>query len=325
MIDKFRLHEIEGAVELFSSDPYIFRPSDLYKINGELRKELEKYNIYLIARRKRIFLRYDNLKLDLEQQRIEGTFCINLGFEIKEIPFCFFNPLPLPIVELIDLEYPFDHLGLKLIDGFPVQLGVHDVLRFSTGDFDSYTNLHVEYIGQAFGNDGDRDALDRLIGEGGKDGHGSLQKILADINASQPDNEIFVLLYSFEFYKKLSVGGGKVEPQIPMEDTPKRFKHFMEVELDRENRINLVEASLIRYFKPMYNDKYKRTFPKNSHIILEKLFELDITGLSVSLSTLDHRVSLSSEEVQPSQIHLAMYPITNEKNRLSFFDIFSAE
>lgn len=37
------------------------------------------------------------------------------------------------------------------------------MLRFSTGNFDSYTNLHVEYIGQLFRNDGNRDALDRLL------------------------------------------------------------------------------------------------------------------------------------------------------------------
>lgn len=320
-MEKYRLHEIEGLLELYSSDPFVFRPAELYQLNGELRTKLEIYNIYMVGKRSRIALHPESLSLNFADQTISGVFTVNLGFEIKQVPFIFKNMYNLPITELLKTDYPYDHLKIILNRQFQTQIRTHDIIRFSSSNLRPHSHLYIEYIGQSFGEDGSSDAIDRLIGKTGKQGHGSLQKVLADINASNPESEVYVLLYSYEFYKKVTFGGAGPEPQISFDEAPGRLMNLLNATVPRPNRIDLVEASLIRYFQPKYNDIYKKTFPQTTHDILKDLFNLDITGLSISLSTNEQNISVYSEKVLPSDGHLAMYPIVKDKDRATFLDL----
>lgn len=320
-MEKYRLHEIEALLELFSTDPFVFRPSELYRIDGELRKELERYNIYALGIRPRISIHPNSLALDYDSQLISGVFVVNLGLELKNIPFKYRNHFDLPITEIGKPEYPFDHLRFVLNNQIPAQIRIHDVIRFSDTSLRPYSDLKIEYVGQSYGEEGSSDAINRLIGKTGKQGHGSLQKVLADISSSNPESEAYILLYSFEFYKKVTIGGAGLEPKIPFEDAPGRFDELLNATVPRKNRIDLVEAALIRYFQPKYNDIYKKTFPKVTHDILKTLFDHDITGLSTSLSTNEHNIMVYSGKVSASDKHLAMYPIVKDKDRASFLDI----
>jgi len=318
---KYRLHEIEALLELFSTDPFIFRPAELYQIDGQLRSELQKYNIYLVGRRPRISLLPDSLSLNLSKQYINGVFTVNLGLEIKQIPFKYENIFNLPITAIENIKYPFDHLRFVLDDKHPMQIRMHDVIRLSSSNLEPFSDLKIEYVGQSFGEDGNSDAIDRLIGKTGKQGHGSLQKVLADINANNPESEVYILLYSYSFYKKVTIAGAGPEPKVPFEESPDRIDEMLNATVPRKNRIDLVEASLIRYFQPQYNDIYKKTFPKVTHDILKTLFDLDITGLSTSMSVNEHNIRLYSEKVSPSDQHLSMYSILKDKDRASFLDL----
>ena len=321
MPEKTRKHEIEGLLELFSTDPFVFRPAELYSLDGQLREQLRRYNIYLVARRPRISINPKSLSLNLAQQTIDGIFSINLGLEIKEVPFSYPNIFNAPFTALGELDYPYDHLRFVVANQIPIQIRAHDVIRFSQAHLQPYSDLLVEYVGQSFGDEGDSDAVNRLIGKTGKQGHGSLQKVLADINASNPESEVLLLLYSYEFYKKFTIAGGSLVPQLSFDDVPERFVKLLDARVSREKRIDLVEAALIRDFQPTYNDKYKKTFPQSTHEILNVLFDLDITGLSASLSTEEHNIRVYSKVVQPSDQHCAKFPIVQEDQRASFFDV----
>lgn len=321
---KYRLHELEGALELFSSDPFVFRPSELYKVEGSLRKELERYNLYIVARRPRLSLIPSSLVLDAGKNTVSGVIEAQLGEQKEHFPFKAVFTTPFQIERLDDHQFPFDFLRLWATNGYPIQVRLHDVLRFCEQDYAPVTDMYVEYVGQAFGEEGERDVVDRLIGNTGKAGHGSLQQVLAEVNASHPDQEVHLLLYSFEFHKRIVIGGGffgTPEPKYSIDDAPERFEQFFESKVKRHVRIDLAEAALIRYFAPQYNVKYKKTFPAQTHKILDRLHELDVTGLAVSLSTQEHRVRLFSTAVAPSDTHIAIYPITQDENRISFFDI----
>ncbi len=321
MSKKVRKHEIEGLLELYSTDPFVFRPAELYSIDGELREKLRHYNIYVVARRPRISINPKSVTLNTSAQTIDGVFSVNLGFEIKEIPFSYPNLFSAPITALGEMDYPYDHLRFVVANQVPIQIRIHDVIRFSETPLQPYSDLLVEYVGQSFGDDGDSDAVARLIGKTGKQGHGSLQKVLADINASNPESEVYLLLYSYTFYKKLMIAGGCLVPEISLDDAPDRFDALLDARVSREDRINLIEAALIKHFQPKYNDTYKKTFPQKTHEILNVLFDLDITGLSTSLSTEEHNIRIYSKAVEPSNQHCARYPIVQESQRASFFDV----
>jgi hypothetical protein len=316
---KYRLHEIEGALELYSSEPQVFKPAELYTISGDLRKELEKYNVYIVARRPRLSFVPSSLQIQADGRTVSGIVQAQVGME--QHSFKFSTNFPFNVIGIEDGEYPYDKLWLRTGPA-GVIMRLFDVVRFSTLPLPAHTDLFVEYVGQAFGGDGHRDALDRLIGDTGKDGHGSLQKVLADVNHSRPDQEVHVLLFSYAYQKRFVVGGALFgNPKIPMDEAPDRLEQFMEGEVSRATRIDLVEASLIRYFRPAYNDKYKKTFPASSHVILNRMREMDVTGLAVSAFTTENAVRLYSEQVQPSDQHFALYPIVGDEQRASFFDL----
>lgn len=321
-MSKYHLHEIEGALELFSSEPSVFRPSELYKLEGSIRKELERYNIYLVARRPRLNFISSTLALHRGQNIITGVVAAQV--EANKHHFNFNFTMPFKIEALANQQYPYDYLRFWTAELGLVQLRLHDVLRLSEPSYLPHTNMFVEYVGQAFGEEGERDVVDRLIGETGKAGHGSLQKVLAEVNASRPDQEVHLLLYSFEYHKRFILRGGFLgnpEPKYSADEAPERFEQFFQSTVSRRTRIDLVEAALIRYFAPQYNNKYKKTFPTQSHKILHRLHELDVTGLAVSLSLQEHKIKLYSQTVESSDLHVASYSIVRDENRLSFFDL----
>lgn len=318
---KTRLHEIEGLLELISTDPWIFRPSELYKISGELRDELRHYNIYLIARRNRITIDPNSLSIENNGGKICGLFQVHQQESVSKVPFEFTNPVNLPITGLGPIEYPNIYIRFFVGDKIPVQMRLHDVIRGSDSQLGDFSNLKVEYIGQSFGDDGSSDALQRLIGKTGKQGHGSFQQVLADLSDRYPDNESHVLFYSYLQYKNHMFMGGGIKPVYDFDHDESRLDHLMNVKYTRENRIDLIEAGLIRYFQPHYNEIYKKTFPQESHSMLQSLFDADVTGLAISLSTIEHKVKLYSDYIAPSAMHCPQYPIVNDATRASFFDL----
>lgn len=319
-----RLHEIEYAIELYSSDPYVFRAADLYKIDGPLRRHLERYNVYLVTTRPRYSIEEGSLSVEDEGSVVAGVIQAHAGEARHPIPIRVRLPAEYRVGRLEPLAYPCDRLRFWTPSGLPLEIHPYELLRAAAVEQSHLTDFHVEYIGQAFGDEGSRDALDRLIGSTGKAGHGSFQRVLAEIGSTRPDREVYVLLYSFEFYKKVAIAGGlahQPSPQIDVDKVPDRLEHFMQSSVSRETRIDLVEASLIRHFAPRYNDRYKTTFPAITHTILRRLHELDVTGLSFSLSTLEHNARVGSERAKPSDAHWQSFPIRTDEDRLTFFDL----
>lgn len=318
---KTRLHEVEGLLELISTDPWIFRPSELYKVSGPLREELKRYNIYLIGRRQRISINQESLELVEGGAKIIGAFDVTKQCSTIAVPFEFHNPTNLPITSLEKTEYP--HLHIRFIAGrkLPIEIRIHDVIRFCHTDLGDHSNIKIEYVGQSFGDEGSSDALQRLIGKTGKQGHGSFQKVLADLADRYPDNEAHVLLYSYEEYKNHIFMGGTTPAVHDFDYDENRVDRLMKAEYTRENRIDLVEAALIRHFQPIYNEIYKKTFPAESHAMLQSLFEADVTGLAVSLSTMEHRIKVHSDAVLPSSAHCPQYSIVDDASRASFLDL----
>ncbi|RCV88345.1 hypothetical protein DU505_13705 [Billgrantia montanilacus] len=263
----------------------------------------------------------ESLRIEGQGSKIVGAFIVSHEDEKKAVPFEFPNPTNLPITSLGETEFP--HIHLRFIAGgvVPIQLRLHDVVRFCQVELAGAANLKVEYIGQSFGDNGSSDALQRLIGKTGKQGHGSFQKVLADLSDRYPDSESHVLLYSYEQYKNYMFMGGGVPAVNNFESGEDRLDRLMNAEYTRENRIDLIEAGLIRYFQPAYNDIYKKTFPRESHAMLQSLFEADVTGLAISLSTLEHSISVYSDQVSPSAMHCAQFPIVDDAARASFLDL----
>jgi len=174
-------------------------------------------------------------------------------------------------------------------------------------------NLEVLYIGQAYGNMGNRSAVDRLKS------HSTLQKILADVQHSSPDDEVYVLTFEYMPYQVITSMDGRSNAKIKDYRDIQRFHSILDNPLTEYQQICLIEAGLIRYFQPTYNKIYKDNFPAEKHKILEKCYELDFSGLIVEINTEELSFLLYSEIASPKSHHIAKIELTDPDERWGFF------
>jgi hypothetical protein len=57
--------------------------------------------------------------------------------------------------------------------------------------------------------------------------------------------------------------------------------------VSEEQEINLIEAILIKYFQPRFNQVFKRKFPSPAHKTYSQCYDLDFNTVSVEIDTGD--------------------------------------
>ncbi|MEQ6168674.1 hypothetical protein AAOE16_15870 [Ekhidna sp. MALMAid0563] len=242
-------------------------------------------NIYFILRRPRISA--DPEYFIVGEDFIELKYFIHIKNErlerILRVPFS-----DLPSDLRMETEYP--HNFVKFIDkegninGYKLAVLVDETHKWN-GPKEDLLDFEVLYIGQAFGKDGKRTALDRLSS------HSTLQKIYSEAMFRNPDSEIWIMLASFEQNKVMSMNGMVQMPsENDKEDTARAAKFFnSEIEFTEKQVINFTEAALIKTFLPQYNKEYKDSFPNPSHSSYSECYNLDVNSIVVETDTRESR------------------------------------
>lgn len=172
--------------------------------------------------------------------------------------------------------------------------------------------FNVKYIGQAYGRDGSRHALDRLLS------HETLQRIsllgvpehhsLAILMLSvQPNNQLITFINPFAKNKD---DGARVEAGLD--------KLFNTTEAER---VALYEASLIRYFYPQYNVEFKDSFPSTNLKILKDCYEKDFNAVVAEICIDGLPFKIKSDSVPPHHYHIARHDLHKAEDRKLFFGI----
>jgi hypothetical protein len=172
--------------------------------------------------------------------------------------------------------------------------------------------LEVLYVGQAFA-EGKRTALDRLRS------HSTLQRILAEMQYEMPDDEVLLLAFEYVPYRVISFLDGIDQKAIRDDRDHARFISLLDNPLTKAQQISLVEAGLIRHFKPRYNVVYKDSFPASDQALLNSCYELDFSALVVEIDTEELGLPLYSGSVAPGIHHLAKFDPFDPTARRSFF------
>ncbi|AWZ00016.1 hypothetical protein RHODOSMS8_00462 [Rhodobiaceae bacterium] len=172
-------------------------------------------------------------------------------------------------------------------------------------------HFDVQYIGQAYGADGSRNAIDRLLS------HEKLQKI--SLQGVPDDHYLALLLLEVEpnttvitLLNGMATESAEDEARIDS-GLDKLFG------TSEQERISIYEASLIRYFEPKFNLEFKNSFPSTRLKILQDCYEKDFASVIAEICIDELPFRLCSEKIEPKFYHTAVFDLHKESDRKVFF------
>lgn len=190
----------------------------------------------------------------------------------------------------------------------------------SKSDFDAiherFLDLQVQYVGQAFGTNGERNAVTRLTE------HSTFQRVLAQLDSGPGFLQSWVLLMGFNAQTN-AMSFGPWSGQVSFEDSLERALSNLEAEIEPNQATNIAEASLIRYFQPHFNVIYKDSFPNEEHTTYTFPYELDVNSVTFGLETTGVNCRLTSDNVAPAWGHSAFFPLRPSSDRRAMLDLFT--
>lgn len=307
------------SLGFYSNGSLFLHPANIVKIDNEpaeIRALAEECHIYLIVSRPRATYLPGSLKLEsgiltgilrcsLQGEEHHVTFTTGIGedFEIKE------------------LKYPFVSLRFESKDDPEDWFSIPANLMSSGSRLSDSVlqDVEVEYVGMSYAG-GRRSAKDRLLS------HSTLQAVMADMSRDQPDREVMLVLERYNPPQVVILMNGR-DKSLTIEDDRDIGADINRAqnEISKDLQISLIEAGLIKYFQPPYNDIYKNRFPHPSHEILKEVYSIDFGAVTVELNSEELNVRLGSKVRKFGSHHIANFDLHDPAVRSSFFNIMNVE
>lgn len=286
--------------------------SDGVLIEGQ--DQLDKCHIYIIATRPNAYFIADSLKHD--GNLLSGQIGYKISGKENRVDF---DNVPFELHDGaigIRCDYPFRELWTYNAAGEQIRYlaATHFASILGVRNSDGVLNsFEVQYVGQAIGQ-GNRSAQQRLLS------HATFQKILAQSAHATPDNEIVVFMFQFDHEQVFTSMDGRATSAIADDSNEKRLMGAIRNPPDKKQKTAMVEAGLIRYFQPHYNEVFKIKFPSTKHKTLQTCKALDVSALVLELDTSDLGFTLWSPTIKANDHHTARFDLVNLQNRMSFFN-----
>jgi hypothetical protein len=192
----------------------------------------------------------------------------------------------------------------------------HDEYDLMTGISNNICPLDFKilYIGQSYGKDGERNAIDRL-----KE-HSTLQKIALEKKLPAHHRLELILIgienattLLTEFNPRARVKNNSVDDERIRYGVDKLFN------TSEAERVSLFEAALIRYFQPEYNKQLKNSFPSTNLKLLNDCYNKDMQALVAEINFDDFPYRFCSDSVPIARTHVAFFDLHDDESRRSFF------
>lgn len=312
-----RKHITEIALGFYSRAIILLHPKDLRELEHlppETSAVAADCHIYLIVTRPR--LSFVPGSINVGETKTSGKFKYIRGGISHEVNFHLDGKPNADKIEISD--YPHTKLSLIKNNEIFASLPAHLVsLKCNDIDDNSIRDLEVQYVGMSYA-DGNRSAKDRLLS------HSTLQQVLADLNHDSPDTEALLIMVQYESPQTLISFDGRDET-LRLEDDRDLLSDLkrQQNEITEDLQIALIEASLIKYFQPPYNEKYKKRFPSPTHKILEEVYNIDFGALTVEINTEDINTRLYSKNQLPGYHHISNFDLHDSIVRRSFFNVMN--
>ncbi|TDE52718.1 hypothetical protein [Flavobacterium sp. GT3P67] len=290
-----------------------------YAIEQKTFTEKNPCNIYFILKRSKVtvapesvIINKPNISFDcLIQNKNEfKPLKISMDFENAKSELFFKSNYPHNIFHIYDKnEHHITARPAVLLD----ELYTEEKLEIPLLDFE------VLYVGQAYGKDGKRTAIDRLMS------HETLLKIYSQASTQHPDSDVWIMLANFSRKSLLASFGTnlvkvKEENKKKEDDKSEHFFNNNGYKFTPKQIINFTEAALIKYFQPKYNIKYKESFPSRKHKSYSECYDLDIRAMSLELDTSEIQRMLYTNQVERRNYHFKTFEFESNEDRYNLLN-----
>ncbi len=265
-------------------------------------------HIYFITRHPRTSL--DPSSLKFEKETLSGTFVVQKTGGAERIGFS--THLSAGEDAIISCVYPHNIIEVKGSKKWFKMRATNMMPFVESGR--SLLDLEVLYIGQAYGNEGERTIEERITS------HSTLQAIYSETVNQNPDQEIWIVIYSFSTELAISLDGTQEKYSTTSAEDDAHIQNVTHTPISEQQVVNFVEAALIRYFQPEYNKTFKNTFPNPAHSTYAQCYDLDINSIIVSLDTTILGAQLYSRGVKAEMNHLFDYQLHSKEERKSMLE-----
>lgn len=269
-------------------------------------------HIYLICRKPRIYL--DPKSFQVDGDVIRFTLYKQVQYDRFALPIALRNELGTDNLTLRS-NYPYTEFWIDSADGKELLHATVTAWLADVGAYPDELNLEVLYVGQSYGKDGNRNAIKRL------QSHDTLQGIYAEAMRLSPDQEVWLVLATFERYLLGSFDGISKNYQASEEEDSAHVHDVIHNQITEQQEVNFTEAALIRYFRPEYNIIFKDSFPSPGHSTYDQCYNVDLNLLCVELQTESISTKLWSQAVEPKWVHFAKFNLHNEAERRAMFEL----
>jgi hypothetical protein len=289
------LNDVEHSLSLFA-DSYCTLPAELIYDKNRLKEYeeiIKKCHIYMIG--------YLPTKELISASQKDQTISMQFKIADKEKNLEIQIPQGLKLVEQDDIGYFLENEG-----GEKYTLPKDRI----NSSLSKYVNFDVRYIGQAYGTDGSRNAIDRLLK------HETLQKI--SLTAVPEGCVLSLLLLGMDSNNRIIT---MLNPYATNEDDGSRIDAGVDklCNTSELERISLFEASLIRYFSPQFNKEFKNSFPSTNLKLLQDCYDKDFSTILAEICIDGLPFRLFSESIEPKYQHFVKHDLHKEKDRNVFF------
>jgi len=295
---------IENTLSLYAVDVALLPASGLYgEIPPNVKAVADKCHIYLIGLVPIVSL--------LNSYEKNGFLCIDVTVGTQK----YISGVKIPIPEGHSVVRNSNGVWLSDGDGKLYAHSVQELMRAVSHQI-SPLGFKVLYIGQAFGKDGSRAALDRLRE------HSTLQKIA--VQGTAPRHRLELVLFGIDSGNRLITEFNPFAVNTEDATARKRIKDGLDKLFDTSEaeRVALYEAALIRYFQPEFNIMFKDSFPSTNQKLLNDCYQKDIKSLVAEIHFDDFPYQFFSEAISMNWGHTAHFDLHDEESRKSFFSPF---
>lgn len=291
--------DVEHALHMYASSFVVMPAFSIYEdvVLRQFEDQIRTCHIYLIGLVPKVDF------LGAEQDGDELT----TSFEVLGRRYDIRWPMPEGTSLAGGMEsgwYVVDKLGRR---SFPAE---HTMMARLSSENEA-VDFEVLYIGQAFGEDGSRNAVDRLKK------HETLQKIA--VQGIPPDYVLTLLMLEIVPANRM------ITMLNPWAKDKKHGDERIAKGLDKLFNTNedelttLYEASLIRYFQPRFNKEFKNSFPSTNMKVLSDCYDKDMAAVVAEICFDELPFRLYTATVEPQAYHIAHHDLHDDAARKVFF------